>query len=210
MEQLSIFDIFKIGVGPSSSHTLGPWKAALLFRDSLAKFSFDRIEILLYGSLSKTGKGHKTDVAVQLGLSGLIPETSNSVEMNRILEQIKIKKTLVFNRLKIPFDTAKDIVFCNTLHQAHPNMLTFRATQMGSPILEHTFCSIGGGFIHRLGESQVFEEEVLLPFPIQKGADLLSHVKKKISQFGKLFCKTKSILDLKMKSIKTFQEYLKP
>ena len=178
MEQLSIFDIFKIGVGPSSSHTLGPWKAALLFRDSLAKFSFDRIEILLYGSLSKTGKGHKTDVAVQLGLSGLIPETSNSVEMNRILEQIKIKKTLVFNRFKIPFDTAKDIVFCNTLHQAHPNMLTFRATQMGSPILEHTFCSIGGGFIHRLGESQVFEEEVLLPFPIQKGADLLSHVKK--------------------------------
>ncbi|MGB2503015.1 MAG: serine dehydratase beta chain, partial [Flavobacteriaceae bacterium] len=90
MEQLSIFDIFKVGVGPSSSHTLGPWKAALLFRDSLAKYSFDHIEIHLYGSLSKTGKGHKTDIAVQLGLSGLIPETANSVEMNRILEQIKI------------------------------------------------------------------------------------------------------------------------
>ena len=93
MEQLSIFDIFKIGVGPSSSHTLGPWKAALAFRNTLTAFSFDNVSITLYGSLSKTGKGHKTDVAVQLGLAGLIPETTNTCEMKRILDQIKITRT---------------------------------------------------------------------------------------------------------------------
>ena len=62
MEQLSIFDIFKIGVGPSSSHTLGPWKAASAFRNTLTSYSFDNISITLYGSLSKTGKGHKTEL----------------------------------------------------------------------------------------------------------------------------------------------------
>ena len=69
MNSISIFEIFKIGIGPSSSHTLGPWKAAKEFIEQLDE-SFDRIEVQLYGSLSKTGKGHATDIAVQLGLSG--------------------------------------------------------------------------------------------------------------------------------------------
>ena len=111
MKQLSIFDIFKIGIGPSGSHTLNPWKAALSFRDSLTKISFDRIKISLFASLSKTGKGHKTDSAVQLGLSGLIPETTNSVEIKRILEQIKITENLFINRLKITFSHQKTLFF---------------------------------------------------------------------------------------------------
>jgi L-serine dehydratase len=78
-EAISIFDMFKIGVGPSSSHTLGPWKAALRFLQSLEqKESIQQvqsIEVLLYGSLAKTGVGHGTDVAIQLGLSGEDPET---------------------------------------------------------------------------------------------------------------------------------------
>jgi len=64
MERLSIFDIFKVGVGPSSSHTLGPWKAALNFADALQQKAIDAVEINLYGSLSKTGKGHATDIAI--------------------------------------------------------------------------------------------------------------------------------------------------
>ena len=76
-EAISVFDMFKIGVGPSSSHTLGPWKAALLFLKSLEQNKFSErvqnVQVLLYGSLAKTGKGHGTDVAIQLGLSGEDP-----------------------------------------------------------------------------------------------------------------------------------------
>ena len=73
MESISIFDIFKIGVGPSSSHTLGPWKASQDFSGKLNGLDFDKIQIHLYGSLSKTGKGHATDIAVILGLTGSYP-----------------------------------------------------------------------------------------------------------------------------------------
>ena len=78
-EAISVFDMFKIGVGPSSSHTLGPWRAASLFIQSLQNKNFlsrvTRLEVLLYGSLAKTGKGHGTDIAIQLGLSGENPVT---------------------------------------------------------------------------------------------------------------------------------------
>ena len=126
MEQLSIFDIFKIGVGPFSSHMLGPWKAALAFRNTLTAFSFDNVSITLYGSLSKTGKGHKTDVAVQLGLAGLT-ETTNTCEMECILDQIKITETLFFDSGSISFSPQMHIDFCNSLHEAHPNVFTFRS-----------------------------------------------------------------------------------
>src|SRR5215212_6953271 len=78
-EAISVFDIFKIGVGPSSSHTLGPWRAALRFLDSLESSGrlqhVSAVRVLLYGSLAKTGKGHGTDIAVQLGLCGEDPVT---------------------------------------------------------------------------------------------------------------------------------------
>src|SRR5574340_42143 len=88
-EAISVFDMFKIGVGPSSSHTLGPWRAANLFLQSLQNKNLtskvSSLEILLYGSLAKTGKGHGTDVAVQLGLSGDDPVT---FEVDRITPKI--------------------------------------------------------------------------------------------------------------------------
>ena len=78
-EQISVFDIFKIGIGPSSSHTLGPWRAAQQFTASLQKqgllANVEQVKILLYGSLAKTGKGHGTDIAILLGLSGGDPVT---------------------------------------------------------------------------------------------------------------------------------------
>ena len=175
MEQLSIFDIFKIGVGPSSSHTLGPWKAALAFRNTLTAFSFDNISITLYGSLSKTGKGHKTDVAVQLGLAGLIPETTNTCEMKRILDQIKITETLFFDSRSISFSPLMHIDFCNSLHETHPNVLTFRATKKEETVLEQTYTSLGGGFIKLLGDSEPEKKKVDFPFPIENGADVLRY-----------------------------------
>ena len=75
MEQISVFDIFKIGVGPSSSHTMGPWVAAQLFLEKIKVKDVSAIKVKLFGSLSKTGKGHGTDIAVQLGLSGFDAKT---------------------------------------------------------------------------------------------------------------------------------------
>src|SRR3990170_3850100 len=95
-ECISVFDMLKIGVGPSSSHTLGPWRAALRFLQSLInQHRLDQVidlKILLYGSLAKTGKGHGTDVAIQLGLSGYDPVTFDVDKINPTIEDIAIKK----------------------------------------------------------------------------------------------------------------------
>ena len=100
-EAISIFDMFKIGVGPSSSHTLGPWKAALRFIQSLKDNStlqkVEKIEVLLYGSLAKTGKGHGTDVAIQLGLCGEDPVSFDVNMIDAKMDDIRAMKILVLS-----------------------------------------------------------------------------------------------------------------
>src|SRR5580693_1710340 len=100
-ESISVFDMFKIGVGPSSSHTLGPWRAAQRFVSSMIKLrkldKVYRIQILLYGSLAKTGKGHGTDVAVQLGLSGDDPVTFDVNKIDAKIDTINETKKLLLN-----------------------------------------------------------------------------------------------------------------
>src|SRR6187549_3981303 len=99
-EQISVFDMFKIGVGPSSSHTLGPWRAAHLFTISLENQKFldqvSQVNVTLYGSLAKTGKGHGTDIAVQLGLNGEDPVTFDVNAINsRIADIASMKEILL-------------------------------------------------------------------------------------------------------------------
>jgi len=100
-EAISVFDIFKIGIGPSSSHTLGPWRAAQRFLSSLQKnkhlSDVLRVEVLLYGSLAKTGKGHGTDIAIQLGLCGDDPVSFDVNKINEKINEIKISKKLSLN-----------------------------------------------------------------------------------------------------------------
>src|SRR6185437_6931715 len=113
-EAISVFDMFKIGVGPSSSHTLGPWRAAQLFLSSLQqKNSLDKVssmEILLYGSLAKTGKGHGTDIAVQLGLCGDNPVTFDVNLISKKIEDIQNQRKLNLNSIhEIEFDPKEDI-----------------------------------------------------------------------------------------------------
>src|ERR1700704_4017806 len=95
-ESISVFDILKIGVGPSSSHTLGPWRAGQAFIQSLKKkkllSDLKHIHVLLYGSLAKTGRGHGTDIAVQLGLAGYDPVAIDSSTIPSIIEEIKENK----------------------------------------------------------------------------------------------------------------------
>ena len=116
MECISVFDMLKIGVGPSSSHTLGPWRAAERYLAELRSENlFDkinRVQVDLYGSLSLTGKGHATDLAVMLGISGADPEYIPVESIDVIISAIKNKKEIFLgNEIIIPFDFGNDIVF---------------------------------------------------------------------------------------------------
>ena len=175
MESISIFDIYKIGVGPSSSHTLGPWKAGLDFREQISEKTIDRLEIWLYGSLSKTGKGHATDKAVQLGLLGHEPETIKTELITQYLADVKKNRILSFNQNSIPFDPDQDIIFFNEERPEHPNTMEIKAYLNKDLIYEETYLSLGGGFIKKIGDENI-ESQVRLPYPIETGQDLTNHL----------------------------------
>ena len=167
--------MFKIGVGPSSSHTLGPWKAALEWIGSLPReASYLRIYVELYGSLSYTGKGHATDIAVILGLMGKNPELITSDEVEAAIQSIELNKRLVFpGDNSVGFDKNEDIIFCKEFLPFHPNALIFYAIDDHGSTYSATYYSIGGGFISR-GET---EEGLHMvndkhPYPIEKAKDL--------------------------------------
>jgi len=178
-EAISVFDMFKIGVGPSSSHTLGPWRAAGLFLLSLQQKNIldlvASMEILLYGSLAKTGKGHGTDIAVQLGLCGYDPETFDVNLISEKIETIKGQKRLFLSSVyEIDFDPKEDIEFLkNESLPYHPNALTFIAVLKNGDHFSETYYSIGGGFVKKEGEEINDDEEVNLPFPINEATDLI-------------------------------------
>lgn len=181
-EQISVFDMFKIGVGPSSSHTLGPWKAAHLFLESLSsKTLFDSVEnvkILLYGSLAKTGKGHGTDIAVQLGLNGYDPVTFDVNSITSVIEAINVAKKLDLGGKKIiPFNPEKDIDFFFTESLPfHPNALTFTATLKTGKTFSETYYSVGGGFVVKEGEEHsANNNRIELKYPIDKADELLAY-----------------------------------
>lgn len=176
MERLSIFDIFKIGIGPSSSHTLGPWKAAQQFLSTLDT-AVDHIQVQLYGSLSKTGIGHATDKAVQLGLSGYDPKTIDPNIVDQVLGQISLSKAISISGRSVLFDPKKDIVFMNEQHSGHPNTLIFIAYANGAVVQEQVYFSVGGGFIQNANDSNTHSEVVAVPYPIDNGAELLNYCK---------------------------------
>jgi len=178
-EPISVFDIFKIGIGPSSSHTLGPWRAAQRFLNTLnsnnSLYEVAAIRVMLYGSLAKTGVGHGTDMAVQLGLSGDDPVTFNVHGITGKLDHIANKKRLVLdNRHEINFDPKEDIVFLfsETL-PFHPNALSFLVTFNDGNQIAETYYSVGGGFVVKENEQVGGHEAAQLPFPINTADDVL-------------------------------------
>ncbi len=178
-EAISVFDMFKIGVGPSSSHTLGPWKAALRCLDGINERGriedVNDITVLLYGSLAKTGKGHGTDVAVLLGLCGEDPVTINVNSINPKISVITSNKILnVAGKNEIAFDPTQKIHFLFTeALPYHPNALTFLITMDDGNEWSETYYSIGGGFVVKEGENHSPAQSVDLPFPINTADDLL-------------------------------------
>jgi L-serine dehydratase len=176
MESISIFDIYKVGVGPSSSHTLGPWKAALDFLTAIEKKEFDQVKIQLFGSLSKTGKGHCTDLAIQLGLLNHQPESIDTSSINGIIASIKEKQQIEIHGKTIDFSPENDIVFHDYNDDGHPNTMTITALNQGSILHEQTYYSIGGGFIEKKGVEELVDSgSAKLPYPVQNAADLLRH-----------------------------------
>ena len=178
-EAISVFDIFKIGVGPSSSHTLGPWRAAQQFAGMLrAKGVLEQVvnvRVLLYGSLAKTGKGHGTDVAVQLGLAGDDPVTFAVEQIaSKIHDIAAMKKLILDGRHETAFDPAEDIEFLVTESLPfHPNAVTFLASLHNGEDIAETYYSIGGGFVVKEGETVAASEVAQLPFPVNTADDLL-------------------------------------
>ena len=174
MERISVFDIFKVGIGPSSSHTMGPWKAAL----AAANIQFDinsieKVQVHLYGSLAKTGKGHGTDIAVQLGLEDYQAETIPVELVNTRIEEIANQKQInLFGKKPIAFDPSLDILFHKDESLPyHPNGLSFEFTLSNQEKIRDTYFSVGGGFIVKEGE----EDEVstkTFKFPIDAAEDL--------------------------------------
>jgi len=192
MECISVFDMLKIGVGPSSSHTLGPWRAAERWikelKDSNTFDKVERIKVDLYGSLSLTGKGHATDYAIILGLLGSDPETIPTETIGSEINKVKTSKSLNFNGEKpIAFDTETDITFNRKFLPFHSNGMTFTAAVNGRN-KKSTFYSIGGGFVvkeERTNHKKNFEIKCAFPYPIEKGTELLKFCKdlnKPISQ----------------------------
>ncbi len=187
-EAISVFDMFKIGVGPSSSHTLGPWRAAQRFTHSFQEKNLlneiKNIRIILYGSLAKTGVGHGTDIAVQLGLSGDDPVTFEVNNIHAKISDIRMmKKILLAGKHEIDFDPAEDIEFLMSESLPfHPNALSFLVTLNNEDTFSETYYSIGGGFVIKetnpdepfgQGKAEAGPHDVSLPFPVNTANELL-------------------------------------
>ncbi len=206
--------MLKIGVGPSSSHTLGPWRAAQQWIDKLKQERhFDEvtsIHIDLYGSLSLTGKGHATDVAILLGLSGTDPEYIPIESIDRIISTIEETNAIEFNGTKTIPCTKETIVFNRDFLPFHSNGMTFIAYENTKVISKETYYSIGGGFVIQEDAKADKDNEFTkknFPYPINRATELENYCKKEgafISDIvfqNELVLKTDEEIDLELMRI---------
>jgi L-serine dehydratase len=177
----SLFEIFKIGIGPSSSHTMGPMRAAAAFASFLRQNGLlervSRVQANLYGSLALTGHGHGTDRAVLLGLSGELPDQIAPETIEPKLSTIRSAKTLSLASVRpITFDEPRDLLFHKdqTL-PFHSNGMRFRAfDDSGVLLMEQTYFSVGGGFVVREGEASAAKTKASVKYPFVSADELLA------------------------------------
>lgn len=182
---LSVFDIFKIGIGPSSSHTVGPMRAGLLFARTLERMGVlthtARVQIELFGSLGATGRGHASDDGVLLGLSGEAPDTVDPRRAAPILAALKPCGRLnLLGAHAIDFDARRDIAFIGERSlPAHPNAMRLAAfDDAGHQLHEGLYYSVGGGFILEDGAEPAGQQphaSPAVPFPFDSGDTLVRH-----------------------------------
>ncbi|MBT8437519.1 MAG: L-serine ammonia-lyase [Gammaproteobacteria bacterium] len=182
---ISVFDLFSIGIGPSSSHTVGPMRAAQKFIQGLKQDNLlgqvAKVKADLYGSLGATGKGHGSDKAVMLGFEGELPESVDTGSVESRLESIRSSRQLnLFGEHPVKFDEKKQLV----MHRRetlpfHSNGMTFCAFDAnGEALRSATFYSVGGGFIvdeSAQGKDRIVEDDTKLPYPFLSAVDLLIH-----------------------------------
>ena len=182
---ISVFDLFKIGIGPSSSHTVGPMRAAATFvealrgQDLLAAVS--RVEVRLYGSLSATGVGHATDRACLLGLMGEWPDRIDPQCIGPRIEQLQATGVLVLGGSQtIAFDCQRDLLLLDESLPYHPNAMTLEAFGTDGPLLHKTYYSVGGGFIVEAAQigGGALAGEVELPYEFSSAAEMLALCKR--------------------------------
>ena len=198
---ISVFDMLKIGVGPSSSHTLGPWRAAQQWIQKLKETNLfntiDGIKIDLYGSLSLTGKGHATDLAILLGLSGTDPEYIPVENIETIINKIKETNRLNFNAERQLIFSIENIVFNKDFLPFHSNGLTFRGFNKGKEISTETYYSIGGGFVIQEEIETPLNTEINksnFPYPINRATELEEYCEKEQKNISDIVYQNELIL----------------
>ena len=175
--KLSTLDLYTIGIGPSSSHTVGPMRAARRFAEEASELKPDRVRVELFGSLAMTGKGHGTDVAIAAGLQGEMPEAVDPACLPTGYEEVAAAKSLNLSGKQIvQFDPKTDLLFNRKKSlPCHPNGMAFSALSAnGETLLESIFYSVGGGFVVSEEESQRPPPEApATPFPFSTGEELI-------------------------------------
>ncbi|MDU4127069.1 MULTISPECIES: L-serine ammonia-lyase [unclassified Pantoea] len=179
---ISVFDMFKVGIGPSSSHTVGPMKAGKQFVDLLSEQGklqeVTRIAVDVYGSLSLTGKGHHTDIAIIMGLAGESPDTVDIDSIPAFIKDVAQRERLLLAKgaHEVDFPREGGMVFRSENLSLHENGLRLLAFAGDLLILSKTYYSVGGGFIvdeEHFGQSAL--DEVSVPWPFHSAKDLLAH-----------------------------------
>ncbi|MCE8023118.1 L-serine ammonia-lyase [Billgrantia aerodenitrificans] len=179
---ISVFDLFKIGIGPSSSHTVGPMRAAYDFVEELRQRDLvervARIEVKLFGSLSATGKGHATDRAVIMGLMGERPDRIDPAIVTPCIEELLETNTLMLDgRLAIPFLWTRDLQWYEECLPYHPNAMTLVAHGHSEELWRNTYYSVGGGFVIDEGQAErgeLDQDSTVLPYDFNSGAELMA------------------------------------
>jgi L-serine dehydratase len=185
---VSAFDLFKIGIGPSSSHTVGPMRAARMFGQRLLRegllFDVRRVQVQLYGSLGATGKGHGSDKAVLLGMAGHVPESVDVSQIPAVLEGIRtVGAVQLTGRHRVPFNEATDLIFHRreTLPFHANGMVCTAFNQDSKAFFEKTYYSVGGGFVvsgellaDRARAARIAPDVTALPMRFKTGAELLA------------------------------------
>lgn len=198
---ISVFDMFKIGIGPSSSHTVGPMKAGKQFIDDVIEQQLidqiTHIQVDVYGSLSMTGKGHNTDIAIIMGLAGYLPHNVEIEFIPQFISQVKQTALLPIaeNRKTVIFDYDSQMIFHNDFLPLHENGMKITALCNDKTLYQQTYYSIGGGFI--VDEAHFGLEEpqsIEVPFPYKNSADILQHCKENGLAFSTVMFKNEIAL----------------
>ena len=184
MESISVFEIIKVGIGPSSSHTMGPWNAAEMFLDEIKRThhleNVREVFVEFFGSLAKTGVGHGTDIAAMLGLSGENFKEIDTDTIDKKITEIKNSSQLNLGAEKIlPFVYGENLILnMDKSLDFHPNGMIFKAIFENGEILEKDYYSVGGGFVATKEDNSIKDNCIRTVYPCHKGEDVIKYCEK--------------------------------